>query len=697
MEVFINKNMITNGIDIIPSGDYKKPKDGDATATSPELQNFIKKSLDGVNANLTESSIERDKRIEKSSVLVAPPQFVDEEVQTLAKKYKLPPSIVKIMLARDKDPIEFLSLDPKNHQFTDLNNLTNSDKLQEFILEAIKQNSHIAIFYDYDVDGITSAVMLNEFIRSFKLGTRISLFPSNRKSGYGTNAERIKEALDSGAKTFFMLDFGTYNNGHIDLIHQAGCKIAVLDHHHFTSEHQNNADVFVNPMLEDKGFTGYCTGALMTRILVDLIEKIKERKILTLKANDLTRFNELNEKLLSDLKILGAFASVADMMQIKGDVRKIVAEGLREFNLSNTVWVRAMKQLLSKNSILASDIGFQIGPMINAAGRMLSENGAEIATKFFLEPRVGQSVLKALSLWDTNLERRNVTSQNTEIGVNAVGKYINSSLESGENFVQSNLLEVSDLVSKVTQVLNPTKLPSIIVLEIPDGHLGVLGIAAARIAQKFNRPTVLLAKNDDGFLTGSARSLKHSNHNINLVAGLKDSRLAPFLRSVGGHIGAAGLSLLPENFESFRSTAEVVFGEQIDGKDIRPIITADLEMTLAEIKENFHIIIKELNDHLEPCGYGNESCLVYVRNAKILGLSRFIESRPEVLALVLGQNENGNDYTNTILWTDTAEELNFGDEVNCIVEIKIDDGGTKYVYNPSLQTVSLNIIAIEKI
>lgn len=680
--------IIVNGIHTLPKGDYKEKEAGDSN--SDMLQQAILKAK---FKNNSKSTVIED----KSNCILLPPEKINlKEAKEIAKRLSKPLSVVKIAMRRGVDENSMLEyFDPSLSELSPISSLRNAKEFQDFLVEKVLlEKKHSAIFYDYDVDGIASGVMLHDFIRAFKFGGRVTMCPSNRKVGYGTSNEMIQDAWDKGARVFFMLDFGTFNNEQIDLIHSLGGSVAIIDHHHFTKDHVNKADIFVNPMVDRQGFEGYCAGGLVGRVLLDLASRVDQGEYKRLKALDSYEANK--NKTCSDIKILSALSTIADMMLLKDDARRIVYEGLEEFNMSETVWVRAFKKVIGKYEIIANDVGFGIGAMINAPGRMLTEDGAAVATDFFLEPRVQASLIKAMKIWDVNLKRREATGENTQEAEKTLIEYLSPDLSFAENFEVSTKLEISDKLKIIEKSIDIKNLPAILVIEIEDGNPGVLGIAAARLTEKYNRPVVLVTKNQDGILTGSARSLKHKNHSFDLVSGLKDSSVSKHLISVGGHTGAAGLSLKKESFQDSKLATEKVFKKQMGDRDITPIVQADIEMTLEDLHKDYINYLKDLSNNIEPCGYGNESSLIYIRKAKILNIHSFMGERKEVLSFLFAQNKEGTDYTEGILWSDTIRKFEVGDTVNLIVGLEIDDDGSRYRYNDSRKKPKLTIIAIEK-
>ena len=430
---------------------------------------------------------------------------------------------------------------PKEGDIPDIN------KGIEIITNALVNNEKIGIVGDYDVDGSSATGLLIAYF------TRINLnfvyhIPNRFTEGYGVSPPVLQKLIDQNIDIIITVDNGTTAYEAIDFAKKHNKKMIILDHHHLQDE--ISVDAFINPHRNNKGFEILCATGIVFIFLVELNRHLFQNKIITQK---ITMFDYID---------VAAVATICDVMPMININRAIVYEGIKKINLNpRPVYKLILQDYLG--FIDVQTIGFQLGPCINAPGRLGSANRAVEAV--FTED-LTESKTIAADLINMNLERREIQKSVLE-----------ESLKQIEN---------GDFINK----------KSIVVF----GHWfeGVIGIIAGRLKDKYNKPVCVLTENQ-GLWKGSLRSVK-GFHVGNMV---HDAIKANIAEIGGGHDMAGGISLKKENLTSF-----IDFFETEVNKNNIPIKTELIIDTIVSISA-----IGKLMDALElfmPFGPNNESPLL---------------------------------------------------------------------------------------
>lgn len=470
-----------------------------------------------------------------------------ETVRSLARSCGFTPLAAAALCARGIDTPEaaraFLETDPA--KLHDPMLLPDMAKARDTIRQAIEQGKKIAVFGDYDVDGVTSTCVMTRVLRSLGADVR-HYIPDRLSEGYGLSMGAMDRLAQDGIGLIVTVDSGVSAFEEIARARELGMEVVVTDHHECREE-LPDANAVVNPKRADSTypFAELAGVGVAFKLACALAGDGQQRAVLEQYA---------------DLVALG---TVADVMPLIGENRIIVAAGLRRMAETQNV---GLSMLLHESGqqgkrLTASTISFILAPRINAAGRL---GHADMAAELFLtdDPRRAQTL--AMALCEQNKQR-----------------------QATENQILEQALQ------KLRREYDPLE-DQVIVLAGEDWHHGVIGIVSSRICDRYACPTVLIAL-EDGIGKGSGRSVK----GFNLYEALCDS--APLLERFGGHELAAGLTIREENIQQFHENMEAWAREHVNPQELMPILHIDCPIAPEFISTE---ATRGL-DVLEPFGMGN--------------------------------------------------------------------------------------------
>ena len=465
-------------------------------------------------------------------------------------------------------------LEPRLSSLSDPFLLPNLRAAVDRILQAIDAGERIVLFGDYDVDGVTSLALLAEMLRAY--GATPELFlPLRMEEGYGLSRESVERCCElHRPQLLIAIDCGTSSITEIAALKKRDIDVLVLDHHEPKSELPDCVAV-VNPKIASKDLATYlCSVGIVFKLCHAL-----------LKTRPLPAF-DLKSRL--DLVALG---TVADIVPLHLENRTLVRAGARQIAKSQRPGLRKLMQIASvRPPIATEDIGFRLGPRLNAAGRL---HTAEKALRLLLTKDENEAAELAQLLDTQNRERQIVEK---EIFNDAEGQ-IADEFDSGAH--------------------------AAIVVGARDWHPGVLGIVASRIARKYHRPTITVGFDDAGVGKGSGRSIE----GFSLVAAL--NRCSALLEKFGGHEMAAGLTISEKNFPSFVKTFRQVARDMLSDDSLQPRLQLDDELSFSEL--NFDLL--RWHEMLQPFGSGNPQPLFLAREVEPVVEPSVIKEKHLVLRL----------------------------------------------------------------
>lgn len=495
-------------------------------------------------------------------------------------------------------------LNPSMDDLRSLFTLKDLDPAVLRLAEAILKKERILVFGDYDVDGITSTTILVEFLRHFGADVHYHI-PHRIDEGYGLKPEHISGiAAPIKADLIITVDCGSASGQAVDCASQAGIDVIVTDHHDI--DHIPAACAVVNPKRHD------CSAGLnhLAGVGVAFALLLALRKHLRKKGFFNTAISEPNLKEICDLVALG---TISDVVPLIGENRIITKIGLDAINNDPRPGIAALVQAcgINKPAVEAGDLAFRLGPRLNAAGRM---DHAHLAVDLLTT----SDDKKARRLAD-QINELNTKRQNVEAGI---------------------LRKIEVYLEQSPQILEQKAL----VLADGQWHLGVLGIVASRLAEKYCRPVILFTTSD-GVLAGSARSTP----GIDLYRHL--SACADYLESFGGHAMAAGLSVRPDQMQSFCSAFNNHISLCCQDFLFEPCLHIDCMLGFDMITEN---LADELA-RLQPFGEKNPEPVFAAENVEVV-FSKIMAQKH--LRLMLRQPDSRKKQTLSAVWFNIDPRIN---------------------------------------
>lgn len=444
------------------------------------------------------------------------------------------------------------------------------------IEKAITNNEKIAIYGDYDVDGVTSTAVLVDTLSNFTDNV-IYHVPDRFTEGYGMNENVITEFKNKGISLIITCDCGISNQKEVNLA-KSLCMDVIISDHHNIPEVLPLADAIINPKLLPKGTKGRdLSGCAVAYFLcVGILEK----------------YNRIDfaEKLLD----LVAMSLIADVVPLNGENRYLLKKGLKILYNSTRIGIIKLFEIIEKNSKIKSeeDVAFQIAPRINAAGRLES---AKIPVELLLTKDQDRALELAIYIDELNTSRK--TIQQTVID------------------------------EACTIVEESLKLKNILVLYNEFWHHGIIGIAAGKLAEKYRKPAILMSLKEDGStVVGSCRSIEE----IDIYELLVEAK-APLLK-FGGHPMAAGLSLNKEDITKFINLIE----KKSEKCNIKEYQTVDVDFDISIEKVDYNLL--DCISFAGPYGEGFEAPLFYSRNIMIISDRKTIKDH-HIMIITSNQGE----------------------------------------------------------
>jgi len=494
----------------------------------------------------------------------------------LASQYNIPPLLAKIMINRDVEEADFNTyLHGRIRETHNPALMKDISKAADILMNIAEAKEQIAIVSDYDCDGVFSGMILYTGLK--KIGANPVMYTPDRVlEGYGINKRIVDEIYNRGINYIITCDNGIAAYAEIEYAKSLGITVIITDHHEVPYDENDGvrsyrippADAVCNPKQEECGYPykGLCGGGVAYK----LISYIYEKKGISEREKDI-------------LLEYAAIATIADIMELTGENRIIVKEGLNLISRSRSIGITALKKAceLEGKAIGAYHIGFVLGPCFNAAGRIET---AKTALDLLMCEDEAEAMELAFKLKTLNDERKNMTEEAAE---------------------KALLMMASD----------EYKGDKVVVIVLPECHESIAGIVAGRIKEKICRPVIVFTEVENGLCKGSGRSIQGYNMYDELVV------FEDLFEKYGGHAMAAGITLKQENVEKLRKG----LNERclLTEKDFVSKIYIDAELLFRHINED---IINSLR-MIEPCGNANRKPLFAVRHVRIRSARIFGKNR----------------------------------------------------------------------
>ena len=437
------------------------------------------------------------------------------------------------------------------------------DKAVGRIKSAIDNKENILIYGDYDVDGLTATALLYSALK--RCGAHAhNYIPDRVKEGYGLNAEALEKARKDGTKLVIAVDCGVTAVEEVALLKKHHIDCIIIDHHQPVKDGLPEAFAILDPLVPG------CRYPYKYLASVGLVYKLTQA---------------LGCSAEEDLDLV-ALGTISDVAPLTGENRILIKHGLKRLAETRRTGLRALMEVAGiarKKEFYSETVGFILGPRLNASGRM---NSSMHSLKLLLTDDKEEAEKLAEELDKSNRERQAMEA-----------------------------IILKEAVSKVEREVN-FKEHKVIVLHGDKWHPGVIGIVASRIAEKFYRPTILVAFDEEGrgHGKGSGRSIK----NFHLFDAL--SKCKEHLIEFGGHEHAAGITISKEKIGAFRERLNAVAHEALQPLDLIPRLEIDAWISLKDLTKKF---LKEL-ELLEPFGVGNRKPVFAVRDLSL-------KAKPKIL------------------------------------------------------------------
>ncbi len=505
-------------------------------------------------------------------------------VKDLASELSVSPKIASVLAQRGITTFE----EAKHFFRPSLDNLhdpylmKDMDKAVDRIERAIINNENILIFGDYDVDGTTSVSLMYAYLITYYPNIT-TYIPDRYEEGYGVSYQGIDFASDNEFSLIIALDCGIKAIDKVAYATKKEIDFIICDHHK-PGENIPKASAVLNPKRKDcsypyKELCGCGVG-------FKLIQALAHNQGKTI--HDLTHYLDL---------VVTAIA--ADIVPMTGENRILAYYGLQVINSSPRIGIKVLIHQLDKKEISISDVVFIIAPRINAAGRIKHGN---YAVSLLIENNFEDALEIAASIEQFNSNRK----------------------ELDKSITQAALYQIIDA--------NETENHATVVYD-DDWHKGVIGIVASRLIETYYRPTVVFTKSGEK-LAASVRSVKGFDVYNALEA------CEEFIEQYGGHKYAAGLTIKPEKYESFKKKFEEVVKETIDTKLLTPEIVIDTELDFTEITPKFFRIIKQMG----PFGPQNMNPIFKTSAVRDNGYGKQVGEDKKHLKLNVFQGSNRNTF-----------------------------------------------------
>ena len=480
----------------------------------------------------------------------------NNEIERIEKSFNISKLVASIIAGKGLKTDEEIEvfLHPRRTDFHNPFLMPDMEKAANRIVEAIKNNEKVAIYGDYDVDGITSSTVLHRFLKDRGLNTNIYI-PNRLCEGYGLNAEEIKKIAEEGHTLMITVDCGITGKAEVELAKSLGIDTIVTDHHEPPEELPEAIAVVDCKRKDNKYPFRELAGVGVTFKLTQAISKILNLK------------EEENLKYL-DIVCIG---TISDIVPLVDENRTISKLGLMLLNQTKNVGLKVLLESLGYKKIDSTAVSFGIAPRVNACGRMGHER---VALELFLTDDVKRARELAKELNDFNTKRQEIEKRIFE--------------------------EALEQIKNGQEEKNPC-----IILRKENWHHGVIGIVSSKITEMYFKPSILMAIEGED-CKGSGRSIPGFDIHEAL------EKCNKTIKQFGGHSMAIGITVESANFEAFKSSV-LNYAKEKHIEDIVPVLNIDEKLQLKDITMKD---VRDLA-LLEPFGEANKPPLFQINNVKI--------------------------------------------------------------------------------
>ena len=518
---------------------------------------------------------------------------------SLSRELKLPSLLARILAQRgfaDPDAARRFLSSSLSADLPSPHLLAGMDDAVRRVARALRDGERVCIWGDYDVDGTTGAAVLVSFLREIG-GAPLFYIPHRIDEGYGMSRQGVEHLRSQDVSLIITVDCGISNADEVAFARDLGMDVVIVDHHQLPERLPEAAAAVINPQRADCAFPdkGLCAAGLAFYLVIGLRANLRDAGWF-----EPDRVPDIRRHL--DIVTLG---TIADMVPLRGANRVLTRRGLVELGGSERPGIAALKEVvgLAPGAVDAGTVAFQLGPRINAAGRM--DAAVKVVEMLTTDSRETADAI-ARELDTHNRERRETEAQVLD-----------------EALAQIEEKRLQDRWS--------------IVVGSRGWHPGVLGIVASRIVERFHRPTIVV-----GFEGAEGKGSGRSIRGFHMVRAMR--RCAELLERFGGHEYAAGLSIREESLAPFAERFEETAREALGEEDLLPYLDVDAEVDFAQLSLG---LVRQMR-LLSPFGVGNPEPVFQTRGVEVCErrnfntVSRFRLRHKEhtVTAVAFGPPEN---------------------------------------------------------
>ncbi|MDD2899541.1 MAG: single-stranded-DNA-specific exonuclease RecJ [Desulfuromonadaceae bacterium] len=483
----------------------------------------------------------------------------------------------------------------------------------ECLLKALRSGETVCIYGDYDVDGISGTALLVSFLRQVGFACRYFI-PNRFDDGYGLNEEALKQIFDSGARVIMSVDCGITAVKEAAYCQNAGIDLIITDHHS-PKEIIPDAAAVVNPLQPGCSYPFKLLSGVGVafNVLVALRSRMRQEG----------EFSGCAEPDLREWLDLVALGTIADVVPLTGQNRTYAYLGLQKLVHDRRPGIAALKKVAGVvDTVSCGQVGFRLAPRLNAAGRMES---AVPGVDLLLSGNIEECAIIADDLDAANTERQTV---------------------------ERRILEQA-----VTMVEDSGQYPDCksIVLASPEWHLGVIGIVASRLVERYHRPTILIAIDENGIGKGSGRSIP----GFHLLEAL--TACSEHLDRFGGHRYAAGIGLKTEQIKEFITAFESSAADILGDSELVPLLDIDAKVSPLDVS----IALAHELKRMEPFGAGNPEPTLVMRGVTVIERRTVGDGHLKLRVAADGQVFNAIAFRQSDCITDGLLDIAFYPELNC--------------------------------
>lgn len=548
---------------------------------------------------------------------------IPEEI--LQRFPEIPPIILQLLHNRNittqKEIDEFLNCDYGLHIY-DPFLFSDMEKAVKRILQAVIKKERVLIYGDYDADGVCAAVIMTELFELFQLSPDIYI-PYRETEGYGLNMSAVKEIIQNNIQLVITVDCGIGNVQEVQALQNNHIDVIITDHHN-PLPNIPEAFAIINPKLSHEKYP--IREICGTSVVYKVIQAVLSEKTRNAYRNILTFPIPGYEKWMLDLVAIG---TITDLIHLIGESRTLTKYGLVVLNKTRRIGLRSLFQEagIQLGNINTNTVGFQIGPRLNAAGRM---DHASTSYQLLIEKDINQAQKLAHELNAKNIERQKITDL-----------VFRNAMEQVRNQLGDTLLFAK----------NESWPPSIV------------GLVAGKISECYHRPVIVVGRNAEGRWVGSGRSIPE----FDITSALKEC--SSYFEKYGGHSQACGFSLKNgQDLHLFKTKIKEIAARVLQNVDLSAEIPIDAEVELHEIQWD----LLEYLEKFQPFGQGNWNPVFLIRQCRIIGCNA-VGKNGNHLKGVIGDGKGTTRQIIGFQLGEWAQKLKPADRVDILCHAEINE------------------------